>query len=65
MGVTVSVRAQVDLRCLEGALGAEPGGGDLGALLGGGGESWLGLGLGDAAGGGGCPPGRAFQELFL
>jgi len=34
-------------------------------LLGGGGESWLGLGLGEAAGGGGCPPGRAFRELFL
>ncbi|KAK9835978.1 hypothetical protein WJX81_003237 [Elliptochloris bilobata] len=57
---------QVDLRCLEDALGSDPGsllGGDLGALLGGGGESWLGMGL-DACDAGGCLGGRAFQELF-
>ena len=62
---------QVDLRCLEDALGSDPGlllSGEFGALLGGG-ESWLGLGMDacDAGLGGpldGCLPARAFQELF-
>ena len=56
--------SQVDLHCLEDALGSDPGsllGGDFGALLGGG-ESWLGLGLGAPSGG--CLPARAFHELF-